>query len=86
MAIEYLQSRGLVHGDIRGENILVSSNGDALLSDFGLSRRRELSSSTGQKGAGSIPFQSPEVLKGASKSYESDVYAFGMTIYQVRQC
>lgn len=75
---------GIIHGDIKGENILVSSQNTALLSDLGLSRLEEVPTSIGLKGAGTAPWQSPEVLMGSSKSYKSDIYAFGMTIYEVK--
>lgn len=83
LAIAYLHKCELIHGDIKGENILVSREHTVLLSDFGLSRPQGDPTSVGQRGMGTIPWQSPEVLMGASKSFESDMYAFGMTIYEV---
>lgn len=85
LAIAYLHKSGVIHGDIKGDNILVSREHSALLSDFGLARLEGLPTSEGRKGKGSVPWQSPEILNGQSKSYESDMYAFGMTIYEVRE-
>lgn len=88
LAIAYLHHQcKLIHGDIKGENILVSNEHTALLTDFGLARPRDVLTSDGQKGMGTLPWQSPELLidENASKSYESDMYAFGMTIYEVRR-
>ena len=81
--MKYLHRHRFVHGDIKAENVLISSDGGALLCDLGLARFKELQTSVAQKGAGSTRWQSPEVMKGESKSFESDVYAFGMTIYEV---
>lgn len=83
LAIAYLHKSGFIHGDIKGDNILVSREHTALLSDFGLARLEGIPTSEGRKGKGSVPWQSPEILNGHSKSYESDIYAFGMTIYEV---
>lgn len=39
--------------------------------------------SENRKGAGTIAWQSPEILEGGSRTFEGDIYAFGMTIYEV---
>lgn len=83
LAIAYLHKSGIVHGDIKGENILVSKERTALLSDFGLARPQDVLTSVGTKGMGTMPWQSPEVLNGASKTFKSNTYAFGMTISEV---
>lgn len=56
----------------------------ALLCDFGLTRFSGDQTSTTLKGAGTIRWQSPELLDGQPKSPESDTWAFGITISQVR--
>ncbi|KAG8951509.1 hypothetical protein FRC04_006041 [Tulasnella sp. 424] len=82
-AIAYLHSLEIVHGDIKARNILVSQDGDVRLCDFGLSKYSSWTTSEGRKGAGTIRWQSPELLFDQSKSFKSDVYAFGITIYEV---
>lgn len=84
LAIAYLHGAGIIHGDVKGENILISEKHTALLSDFGLPRDQDVLAPMHLKGQWSIPWQSPEILDGQSKSEESDIYAFGMTIYEVR--
>ena len=85
-AISYLHQCGIIHGDIKASNILVSDDVHALLCDFGLARFEDMNTSIGQKGQGTSRFQSPELMQlGQGKSPESDVWAFGMTIYQVRR-
>lgn len=84
LAIAYLHGVGIIHGDIKGENVLISEKHTALLSDYGLPREQDVLTSIHQKGQWAIPWQSPELLDGQSKSEQSDIYAFGMTIYEVR--
>lgn len=75
---------GIIHGDVKGNNVLISSDHHARLCDFGLARHVDARTVTALKGAGSVPWQSPEVLRDeASKSFQTDVYAFGITIYEV---
>ncbi|KAG8901504.1 hypothetical protein FRC00_006726 [Tulasnella sp. 408] len=82
-AITYLHGEKVIHGDIKGDNILISSSGSALLCDFGLSKKEGSYTSSGQKGAGSTPWTSPEVLSGATRGTQSDIYAFGITIAEI---
>ncbi|KAG8893177.1 hypothetical protein FRB99_002158, partial [Tulasnella sp. 403] len=82
-ALVYLHEKDLVHGDITAYNILVSGSDHAKLADFGTSKLASMGTISSLKGAGPIRYQSPELWKGAGKTMKSDVYAFGMTIYQV---
>ncbi|KAG8896324.1 hypothetical protein FRB99_008938, partial [Tulasnella sp. 403] len=82
-ALHYLESKRVIHGDIKAANILVSADHHALLCNFELSTLFSVAMQKALKGAGSTPWQSPEILKNEPKSYASDIYAFGMTIYEV---
>ena len=82
-ALYYLHSNSIVHGDIKGSNVLASPNGDALLCDFGLAKLVGSQTSGSRKGSGTLRWESPELLHGQTKSAASDVWAFGMTIYEV---
>jgi serine/threonine protein kinase len=69
-------------------NILVEECGRALLCDFGLSRiKADITSRTRAQGdtvvSGSRNWMAPELLSGSLARAPSDVYAFGMTIYEV---
>ncbi|KAF8747019.1 Protein tyrosine kinase, partial [Rhizoctonia solani] len=84
--LAYIHSNDLVHGDLKALNVLISSDGTAKLTDFGLSTMAESSigfSATTTAQAGSIRWVAPELLlEGASRSKMSDVYALGMTILE----
>ncbi|KAG9017646.1 hypothetical protein FRB90_000383 [Tulasnella sp. 427] len=82
--LAYLHEIDIVHGDIKGGNILISASVDAVLADFGLAKLADTSTTTLLKGAGSLRYQSPEILReGAHKTPASDVYSFGITIYEI---
>ncbi|KAG8894796.1 hypothetical protein FRB99_000982 [Tulasnella sp. 403] len=83
-ALVYLHEKGIIHGDINAQNILVSKEDHAKLCDFGLSKSSTENTVGGLKLAGALRFLSPELWNNnVGKSKRSDVYAFGMTIYQV---
>ncbi|KAJ7496376.1 kinase-like protein, partial [Mycena latifolia] len=88
LGLQYLHSRKICHGDIKGINILVEDSGRSLLCDFGLSRvKADITTRTGQVGntimAGSRNWMSPELLTGSMPTMASDIYAFGMTMYEL---
>ncbi|KAH7338688.1 WD40-repeat-containing domain protein [Rhizoctonia solani] len=80
--LAYIHSLKMVHGDIKAFNVLVSSDGLAKLTDFGISTMTESSlafSATTTSQAGSVRWAAPELLLEESvKTKESDVYALGM--------
>jgi serine/threonine protein kinase len=81
----YLHAKGVIHGDIKADNILVSDDLHAQICDFGLAKLFEESTASSLKGAGSLRWKSPEIADGEPKTIESDVYAFGMTIVEVAE-
>ncbi|KDQ50015.1 hypothetical protein JAAARDRAFT_142588 [Jaapia argillacea MUCL 33604] len=89
LGLQHLHRHSVIHGDLKGCNILVDERGTACLSDFGLSRVRELSQSNSvrsmrDKPGGTFPWMAPECMVGATLGNKmSDVYSFGMTIYEV---
>ncbi|KIO26279.1 hypothetical protein M407DRAFT_74666, partial [Tulasnella calospora MUT 4182] len=83
--LAYLHQCGIIHGDLKGNNILVSRDEHVQLCDFGPAKHVTSRTSTSLRGTGSIPWQSPELLQDACKrTFQSDAYAFGITVYEVR--
>lgn len=81
LGVQYLHERRIIHGNLRGCNILVGSDGLAKLADFRLSR------STRVCEPGALPtcvspmrWRAPENLNGERASFASDVYALGLCI------
>ncbi len=93
-ALAYAHQQGVIHGDLKGSNIIVTPEGNVKLLDFGLGRMipqegtGEMTSShlplteTGATG-GTLPYLAPEVLRGSATSVQSDVWALGVMLYQM---
>ncbi|PPQ78259.1 hypothetical protein CVT25_011718 [Psilocybe cyanescens] len=91
--LSYLHEQGIIHGDIKGANILVTESGRACLADFGLSRIQgaaelsESSSGSSSFQGGTTRWQAPELLDPEVDSprltMESDVYAYACVLYEI---
>jgi serine/threonine protein kinase len=83
-AVEHAHERGILHRDIKPSNVLVTPDGRALLFDFGLasSAGTDRLTRTGSQ-VGSLPYMSPEHLRGEELDARSDVYALGVTSYEL---
>ncbi|KAJ7239950.1 kinase-like domain-containing protein, partial [Mycena haematopus] len=81
--LQYLHSRGIVHGDLRGTNILINEDWSACLADFGLSIFSDATRSMTSNRAGSPYWMAPELLdpdrfgEKFARTPATDVYAFG---------
>lgn len=91
--LEYLHGMGIVHHDIKPDNIMRDADGKFLITDFGISvkfrstlRRnseREVKAETVSKG-GSIPYMAPEMFsEEAGAVNATDIWALGVTMYEM---
>ncbi|KAF7982535.1 hypothetical protein HWV62_28162 [Athelia sp. TMB] len=89
LGLVHLHSQQIVHGDLKAVNVLIDHGGMAVLCDFGLSRvKADATSRTARPSdiasiVGSRNWMSPERILGGSLKKPSDVYAFGMTLFEV---
>ncbi|KAF9255402.1 kinase-like protein [Marasmius fiardii PR-910] len=89
--LAYLHSRKIVHGDLKGVNILITPDERACIADFGLSRVADshaikLTSSTTTQSKGTTRWLSPELLRPdppSATSMLSDMYAFSCVCYEI---
>lgn len=84
LALEHMHSKGIVHGDVKTGNILVS-NGDVKLSDYGLSydTRRKIPPKIKDTVFGTPAFIAPEYLMGREPHPKGDIYALGVSIFHM---
>ena len=81
-AVHYAHSEGLLHRDLKPGNVLVPSDGEPRLGDFGLVSERGEEASRG-KLVGTPSFMSPEQIRGQALDARSDVYGLGATLYSM---
>jgi serine/threonine protein kinase len=81
--LEALHEHGLVHRDVKSANILLTGDGTAALTDFGLAKGRAYTVLTrpGQV-LGTLEYLAPELIRGAPATPASDVYALGCVLFE----
>jgi len=83
-ALSYMHSHGVVHRDIKANNIKVASQGGIKLIDFGIAKDNSTPTFT-QHGdvIGTLQYLSPELLKGGVADPRSDIWALGILFYEM---
>ncbi|KAG8721745.1 hypothetical protein FRC08_010626 [Ceratobasidium sp. 394] len=84
--VKYLHDGNVVHGDIKGDNLLMGPDGTLKLTDFGLAimHDKALQFSETDPGGGTTRWMAPELfVDGAQRCRETDVYAMGMTMLEM---
>ena len=83
--LSHAHSRGIVHRDIKPQNIMLLDNGQLRMMDFGIARisRAENQIQNGKKAMGSVHYISPEQAKGEETDPKSDIYSVGVMMYEM---
>lgn len=83
-ALQHAHDNGIIHRDIKSQNILVNADGHIKVSDFGIARVAGSNTiSKTDNVMGSVHYFSPEQAKGETVSFGSDLYSVGIVIYEM---
>ncbi|MBW3547836.1 MAG: serine/threonine protein kinase, partial [Actinobacteria bacterium] len=81
-ALASAHRRDVLHCDVKPANVLFTSDGEPLLSDFGVARRFASAVTADQVVAGTAEYLAPELLDGGRPDVRSDVYSLGVVCYE----
>jgi eukaryotic-like serine/threonine-protein kinase len=81
----YAEKKGIVHGDIKPDNLMINSDGHIKISDLGLARHVDDAHDRERDGGifGTPHFVSPEQAQGKPTDTRSDIYSLGATLYRL---
>ncbi len=83
-ALQHAHNNGIIHRDIKPQNILVNSEGHIKVADFGIARvAGSKTLSKGDSVMGSVHYFSPEQARGDNVTYASDIYSVGVVMYEM---
>ncbi|XP_051135946.1 mitogen-activated protein kinase kinase kinase 18-like [Andrographis paniculata] len=81
--LDYLHRKGIVHGDVKPQNILVAGDGAVRIADFGCSRWLGRGDSDAPAFSGTPAYMAPEVARGEEQGFAADVWAVGCTVIEM---
>src|SRR4051794_11599941 len=74
---------GIVHRDVKPENVLLAEDGRIKIGDFGLARATSANTATGAQLLGTIAYLAPELVTRGTADARSDIYALGIMLYEM---
>ena len=82
MGLEAAHSHGIIHRDVKPQNIIISTDGKVKVTDFGIARAAS-SNTISSNVMGSVHYSLPEQVRGGYSDEKSDIYSLGITLYEM---
>jgi serine/threonine-protein kinase len=84
-ALSFAHQQGLVHRDVKPQNVLLNGNGTAKVTDFGIARSLDVQHGVTQTGTvlGTSDYIAPEQAQGQTVDEQTDVYSLGVVMYEL---
>ena len=82
-ALSHAHSRGIIHRDIKPQNIMVLRDGSVKVADFGIACLADAAQTLTQEALGSVHYISPEQARGDHIDARSDIYSSGVVLYEM---
>src|SRR6478672_10519804 len=84
-ALGFAHEHGLVHRDVKPQNVLLNGDGRAKVTDFGIARSMDVKHGMTQTGAvlGTSDYIAPEQAQGQTVSAQTDIYSLGVVLYEL---
>jgi len=83
-ALSHAHKNGIIHRDIKPQNIMVTKSGIVKVTDFGIARNAESqTTTTSSNSMGSVHYFSPEQARGKYVDFRSDIYALGIIMFEM---
>ncbi len=82
-ALDYAQRKGIIHRDIKPANIMLSSDGEVKVSDFGAALNTRAKHAEQVTAIGSLAYMSPEQTRDQPLTFHTDIYSLGVLFYRM---
>lgn len=83
MALSHAHSKGVVHRDIKPQNMMLLSDGTIKVTDFGIARFSNSTRTMTEQAIGSVHYIAPEQAKGDITDGKTDIYSIGVMMYEM---